>query len=472
MPIESGNEIVKKVLVIAYYFPPIQSSGVYRPLKFVKYLREFGWEPVVLTINAVCGHPKDEGLLDDIPKGVVIERTPQVDFYRLVNFLKRQKSRTESHLEYKTRGKESHNGEGEVKSSAVSSYLPIRSKLAVLFRDVFFIPDNEVPWLPIAAAKALRLAKKEKVDAVITTSPPHSVHLVGLLTKSATGLPWIVDFRDLWTDTFDFYPRRYGQWRRPVEQWMEKCVLRRADSIVNVSDGESDHLRSEYNDLPVDKFRVIHNGYDPEDFVNEANAPDTELKCDQRRLHITYVGTLYSTTADTFFDALSTSLEDDPNLKYDLELTFIGHIDPEYATKITQSNYRDLINIVGLKSHAEAVKAMCKTDVLLILHGGNKIKDSDIPGKIFEYMGAGKTILALARPGDIVSILAKSNLAMVVNPEDKDAIKQKLLELVTSKKKNQLNPRPNCEHIGRFSRKNLTRKLAKLLDEKVLEKVD
>ena len=188
---------MRKILIIAYYFPPTQSSGVYRPLKFVKYLKEFGWEPVVLTISPVCVHRKDTGLLKDLPENIVIERTPQLDFYRLVSLFKREKEMIQAGGDNNVE-EELQQGQGAHPGSVLKRMLSgIKSHDALFTRGVFFVPDDEVPWVPVAFARAVKLAKREDIDVVMTTAPPQSAHLVGLFTKWATGLPWIVDFRDL-----------------------------------------------------------------------------------------------------------------------------------------------------------------------------------------------------------------------------------------------------------------------------------
>ena len=440
---------------------------MYRPLKFVKYLREYGWEPVVLTINAVCAHSKDNGLLDDIPENVVIERVPQLDFYRLVNIFKRKSAGIRAGCDNKV-------GEGLENDRAIHTESLIRRTLSgikrnlpVFVRNVFFIPDDEVPWLPVAFVRAVRLAKREGVEAVMTTSPPQSAHLVGLLTKWATGLPWLVDFRDLWVDTFDFYPKKYGQWRKPVERWMERVVIKHADSVINISQGESRYLQSEYKTVNSLKFHVIHNGYDPEDFSEKAVDYLSESKQEDKKLRIVYVGTLYPTTADEFFQVLTDCFESNPGLESDIELLFIGNVDPGYEKIITSSNFRNSVRILGQKPHAEAINAMCNADVLLVLQGGDKMKDTEVPGKIFEYMGSGRHILALVKPGDVSAILSKTNTALIVNPEDTDVIKKQLLDLIELKKQRRLIPYPNNEYIHTFSRNVLTGKLGVLLDKTI-----
>jgi glycosyltransferase involved in cell wall biosynthesis len=154
-------------------------------------------------------------------------------------------------------------------------------------------------------------------------------------------------------------------------------------------------------------------------------------------------------------------------LECDIELLFIGNIDPGYEKIITGSNFRNSVRILGQKPHAEAISAMCNADVLLVLQGGDKMKDTEVPGKIFEYMGSGRYILALVKPGDVSAILSKTNTALIVNPDDTDVIKKQLLDLIELKKQGRLIPYPNNEYIHTFSRKVLTGKLGDLLDKTV-----
>jgi glycosyltransferase involved in cell wall biosynthesis len=457
---------MRKILIIAYYFPPIQSSGVYRPLKFVKYLREFGWEPVVLTVNPVCVHSRDDELLNDLPKDIVIERTPQLDFYRLVRLFKRQKVATQACRDGNDNEKQNKDRETHADSTLKRMLSGLKRHVALFTRGVFFVPDDEVPWLPVAVARAVKLAKREGIDAVMTTAPPQSAHLVGLFTKWATGLPWIVDFRDLWMDEFDFYEKPYGRWRRPIERFMEKQVLKRADRVINISRGESLTLQSEYNYLPAGKFHVIHNGFDLEDFNEDSKVAGSKNTM-RDRLRITYMGTLYPSTADEFFEALSELYEVNPLLGDQVEFRFIGHFDSSYIDMTGNCSFSNSLNLLGMRPHDEAVREMCDSDVLLVLLGGNKMKDTEVPGKIFEYMGTGKPILALVRQGDVSSILEGSNLAFTVNPDNREEIKETLLNLVKLWQQGELHREPNIEYINRFSRKELTGKLSSMLDELV-----
>ncbi|SPD75006.1 putative Group 1 glycosyl transferase [uncultured Desulfobacterium sp.] len=456
---------MNKILIVAYYFPPIQSGGVYRPLKFVKYLRRYGWEPIVLTIDPVCGHQLDKGLLQDFPEGLFIKRTPQLDFYRLIRLFKRTIG---AGKKGETTSIEAREGEqwSSGRTSELTTYLSkIKSELSVFTKNVFFIPDSEIPWLPIGVTWTLKLIKEKKIDVLMTTSPPQSAHLVGLLVKLFTGIPWIVDFRDLWIDTFDFYEKPFGRWRKPVEKWFEKAVVERADRIINISHGESYCLQKNYGKVSPKIFRVIHNGFDTADFSMNAESGGPFNGQADDKLTITYVGTLYPTTADEFFAALDSFFSKNSAQKIHVTFRFIGHFDTGYEKVVKKSSYRDVIQIVGIKPHDEAIREMCIADVLLLLQGGEKMKHSEIPGKLFEYMGASKPILAMVKDGDVSAILGKSNLGLVVNPKDRDGFEKLLHDLIELKKTGHLETKPNEDYIKTFSREGLTEKLAQLLDE-------
>ena len=457
---------MKKILIIAYYFPPIQSGGVYRPLKFVKYLREFGWEPVVLTINPVTIHSIDAGLLNDVPENILVERTPQLDFYRLIGLFRKNRPTEQVGGGENNQDKPASRGKGKSGSSLMRMLSGFKRQLLLFVRGVFFVPDDEVPWLPVAFARAIKIAKREGVDAVMTTSPPQSAHMVGLLVKWATGLPWVVDFRDLWMDEFDLYERPYGRWRRPVEKLMEKMVVKRADRVINISQGEKLCLQSSYNDLPAEKFHVIDNGFDPEDFEVSGgmNGADREKR---DRLRITYIGTLYVGTADEFFDVMSGLFVEDPGIGDRLEIRFVGPIDAEYLERLENSNFSHSIHMTGMVSHDEAIREMCEGDVLLVLMGGEKMQAGEVPGKIYEYMGARKPILSLVRQGDVSAILKETDMALIVDPRNASEIRKTLLSLLDSWEHNTLPQVPNDEHINIYSRKELTGKLSVLLNEMV-----
>jgi len=462
---------MKKILIIAYYFPPIHASGVYRPLKFAKYLRGFGWEPLILTIDAVCGHGKDPGLLRDLPADLKIERTSQWDFYRLVELIKKLERRVNKENQPPeskafTAASAEKAAPGKLSKSALSR---LKSQLPVFIRDLFFVPDDSIPWLPVAVKAATKIIRQEKVDVVMTTSPPQSAHLVGLLTKMMTGTPWVVDFRDLWMDTFDFYDKAFGKWRKPLEAWMERKVIAQADRIINISHGESEHLQAQYSTQPVGKFHVIHNGYDRQDFSDKQKLSwnINEKTLNEKKLIVTYVGTLYPTTGDEFFGVLDRMFRERPWLTREFEFRFVGHIAPEYLTVFDTSAFRKCIRMYGLRPHAGALRAMTESDVLLLLQGGGKMNAGEIPGKVFEYMAANLPVLAVAWPGDVAAILQESGLGYVVAPNDEMGIENSLVELFELKKSRKQYVYPNKEYIEGFEREKLTGKLAAMLDEMV-----
>lgn len=458
---------MRKILIVAHDFPPVQTSGVYRPLKFVKYLREFGWEPVVLTIDAVWAGQRDQRLLEDIPEGVHIKRTLQLDYHRLVNAVKRlAPGRQAGDAENRQGEPLRQSAERGAERTIRGKLSRLKSRVPVFVKDVFFVPDGAVPWVPVAALSVLRLAKEHRVDVMMTTSPPHSVHLAGLAASKITGIPWIADFRDLWLDTFDFHDKPFGKWRKPVEGWMEKAVVNHADRVINISHGESLSLQGRFPNLPAETFSVIHNGFDGSDF--EARGRDSDRK-DGTALAITHVGTLYPSTGDEYFHALECLFRDKPHLAERFEFRFVGHVAPNYLEAFEASSFRERVCLNGPLPHANAVQAMLDSDVLLLLQGGKKMGAGEIPGKVFEYMASERPILAVAWPGDVASILQESGLAYVVRPDDPAGLERTVMAMLHLKESGALRMKPDRAYIEGYERRRLTERLADVLDEMVGE---
>jgi glycosyltransferase involved in cell wall biosynthesis len=418
-----------KVLIITYYWPPGSGAGVQRWLKFAKYLPGFGWEPVILTVDPqYASYPAiDKSLEDEISPDLRVFRTRATDYFR---FISRNKSKIPS------AGFASNNDNG------------LKGKVLRFIRGNFFIPDPRKGWNRYAFRKACEIIESEGIRNIITTSPPHSTHLIGLkLKKRYPDIRWIADLRDPWTDIYyydQFYPTFIS---KMIDSRYEKQVLKSADRIITVGKSLKDIFAARVPEVK-DKTEVITNGFDEDDFAGlKASTPE--------RFTISYIGTLSdSYPIDGFLEGIS-------QLKtsgFDFLLKFVGSVSPQQKELILSKIGGSSAEFIPYVDHGAAIKYMLDASVLLLIIPDHKSNKSIITGKIFEYIATGKPIICLGPiDGDAAEILNNIKNSRVYNYNDS---KQISLFLKTA-----INAPADKENLisNKFSRKNITSKLIKIM---------
>lgn len=419
---------MKKVLFIAYLFPPMGGGGVYRSLKFVKHLRRFGWEPVVLTVERDVYGLKDASLEEEIPEDVTVYRLPAFSPMHYWQRLKRFKL--------------------QKIASFVSSYL--------------MLPDDAVIWAMAARSKVRNIIEKENIDLIFTTSSPNSSHLLGAALKEACKLPLIVDFRDEWVNNPYNAKSRV---RNGIEGWMESWVLKRCDHLVAVSDMMRTNFLRRYPHLTGERVTTITNGYDKEDF-------DGWIREDGRRqnakMKIVHTGSIYGRRSpERFMRALSEAIESGLIAPDCIAVHFIGITNHTHLQKLTAScGLQNAVTISGHVKHAESLQYMNDSDVLLLLVGAGAEDESILPGKLFEYINTGKFILTLAPVmGAAGQIIQDTRTGAVVDNNDTAGIKSLLVQAFDLWKAGTLSPQTNWTEVAKYSREALTARLTALFDE-------
>lgn len=419
---------MKKVLIIAYFFPPLGGAGVQRTLKFVKYLPGFGWKPYVVTVkNSEYIH--DESLLQDIPKEAEVYRTSSLEF----GFLRRL-------------------------------FPKVRPwQRAVILLNLLLIPDDKIGWKMFALKKACEIIRHERIDVIYTTSAPYTSHLIGLELKKRYGLPWVADFRDEWSkNPFLFYPTGF---HKKINKRMELSVLCSADKVISTSEKMTKQF-SEILQEDRKKFLTITNGFDPDDLIFPAN-----LQGPKRKFRVTYLGTLYgkrTTVGIRFLDALESLLHQSLLRRDLLEIRFVGAMG-NLQNFISGKMVRACAEFIPYKKHREVVFELCAADALLLITP-NERGEAEIAGKTFEYVASERPILALVpKKGEVAEIIRKTNTGVVVNPDDSEEIQKNILEFYKKWEKGQLYIDPNWDIIHSYERKKLTEKLARVFDDLILE---
>ncbi len=436
MPVTEVASPPRRVLVVAYYFPPMGLSGVQRVAKFVKYLPEFGWHPTVLTVSPGGYFAFDPSLETELQgRPIEVVRTHSMDPTRLF-------------------------GRSNVVSMPREN---VRSRLSNASQ-YFFIPDNKVGWYPAAVRKGLQLVRDSTFHAIVSSAPPYTAHLIAAKLKRRTKLPLLIDFRDDWVgNPRHVYPSR---WHRRVHERLERRVIATCDALIAINELILDSLRSRHPDLTAgERGRVLPQGFDPEDFENSSfttGAAETEPG---KTFTLLYTGVFYDVQRpDTLFKALARIRRLNPHLASRIRLEFVGLLPDESVALARELGIHENIKYRGYLPHSETVARLMASDAVWMVIGRRPGAESISTGKMFEYFGSRKPILALVPPGTARSMLEAYGAATIVEPDDVEAVSMALTSMVEAWKKQSL-PRPSDEFVSRFNRRVLTGELAHILDK-------
>jgi glycosyltransferase involved in cell wall biosynthesis len=417
---------VKNLLIITYYWPPAGGAGVQRWLKFSKYLPEFGWNPIILTVDPDQGsYPqRDESLLKEVRDEVEVFRTHSFEPLQLYA---------------KAVGKDRvpYGGFSNQKSN---------SSFSRFIRGNFFIPDARRGWNRYAIAKAKEIISTRTIDCVVTTGPPQSTHLIGLDLKRDLGIKWGIDLRDPWTDIYYNEKMLRTPWAEKHDAKLEKQTLEEADFCITVSKGFAEL----FNRKVEREYHVVTNGFDEQDLVDENPRNSRESK----KLIISYTGTMSDIyDPDVFFEALA-------SYNGSFEFRIAGSISEGVQKKIDDYGISKSVNYLGYLTHADALKEMSQADVLLLISPMVKNSKGIIPGKLFEYLAAGKPILAIAEDDkcDVAVILSDTKGGLFFSRENLKGLSNFLESLP-----NNFEFIPNIEAINNYNRKTLTEKLVSII---------
>ena len=433
---------MKKVLMIAYYFPPMGGGGVQRTVKYVKHLSGYGWKPVVITTANTYFWKHDSTLWRDIPKDTPIYRAPlavPITLIERIRTLLRGGSREHP---------------PETRSSRAHSIL----KKTASF---IFIPDIYSSWIPTAVFKALRIIKKEKISLITSTSPPESAHIVGLILHRITGLPWVADFRDPWVEGISFWTPTEGH--RLLHYSFENRVITAANRVVTTTDRTAARFMERHPHLPGDKFSVITNGFDDTDYVSEAVPRESIFT-------ISHTGMLSLKRSNyNFLLGLNDLVKRRPEIRRRIDVRFIGVRDISNDRNIKRLRLDDIVNNLGLLSHGETIEHQLESHLLLLIETDAAFADQIIPGKLFDYIGARRAVLGLLPEGAAAEFIRSSGNGTVVNARDVESISKALEYYYDLFDQGKLQEPVPVKNRSRFSRRYLAGKLARILDECVSE---
>ncbi|HVA98493.1 MAG TPA: glycosyltransferase family 4 protein [Bacteroidia bacterium] len=443
---------MKKALIITYYWPPSGGSGVQRWLKFVKYMREFGWEPIVYTPSNSEMPVIDASLEKDIPKNIVVLKQPIWEPYSIYKMFIGQKKSQKINAAFLSENEKSKYSE----------------KFSVWLRGNFFIPDARKFWVKPSVKYLSDYLKKNPVHIIVSSGPPHSMHLIAMQLKNKFNIPWIADFRDPWTN-IDFYQDlMLRSFADKKHKRLELEVLKNADSVISVGKTMSEEFEKIIFDAKIksenkNKFRVITNGFDSDDVSSEKIMLD-------KKFSIAHIGTMAkSRNPKAFWKVLGELIQENKTFENDLEIKLVGKIDISILKNIELFKLEKQLKKIDYLSHNEIVKVQQQSQILLLVLNNTHNAKSILTGKMFEYLSAQRPILCIGpKDGDAAQIIEETQSGVTINFEDEVALKKIILIYYDLFKKNQLQTANT--HIEKYSRKNLTKNLCEMMDEVVSSK--
>lgn len=426
--------LVKKALIITYYWPPSGGGGVQRWLKFVKYLGAFGWEPTIYTPENPDFEIKDSSLEADIPEGTKVIRRPIWEPFGLYRRLL---------------GKKAVQQQGVVSESK-----SVMSRLAIWVRGNYFIPDSRIFWVRPSANYLTKYLKNNPIDVIITTGPPHSVHLIGLELKKRTALPWLADFRDPWSQWDVLDQLKLSRNSRQAHLRLENSVLSNADLVVTVSPSLEESLK----ELGAKNIQMITNGFDSEVISKETSG--------YQKFRISHLGLLNrGRNPEVLWQVLNELCSEDEDFANVLEIFLAGTVEKEVLNSL--EGYDELKTRyvpAGYRSHDEIIGDNKASALFLLLINNTSNAQWILPGKMFEYIGQGKPILALGDPeSDASDVLLDAGYNRCLRYDDYSTIKAQVLEAYKIFcSGGEISKKINME---KYHRKDLTSTLATCLDK-------
>ncbi|PKQ44093.1 glycosyltransferase family 4 protein [Confluentibacter flavum] len=423
----------KKVLIITYYWPPAGGPGVQRWLKFVKYLPEFNVEPIIYIPENPNYPILDNSLNSEVSNDLIVLKQPIKEPYKFASLFSKKAS-----------------------SSISKGIIPIQKKqsiiqkLLIYIRGNFFIPDARIDWVKPSVLFLSDYISKNSIETIITTGPPHSMHLIGLKLKERLGVKWVADFRDPWT-TIGYHKKlKLSKASKEKHKALEKEVLNNADKIIVTS-----HVtKTEFENITKKPIAVITNGYDNET-VGEVLL-DTKFS-------ISHIGSLLSErNPEVLWRVLQDLIEGLDGFKDDFQLNFIGFISDNIMESIERYHLTNHVNNIGYVSHKESVVYQKKSQLLLLIEINSDETKCIIPGKLFEYMVSNRPIVSIGPKGsDVEKIIKETNTGNYFYYSDYELLKAVLINHYNAFKNNTLQS--HAVGLQKYSRKNLTKQLVEFI---------
>ena len=428
----------KKILIITYYFPPAGGPGVQRWLKFVKYLPDFDIQPIVYIPENPTYPIVDEKLVQEISEKAIILKDKIFEPYQIASFFSKNKTQKIS--------------TGIIPNQKKQTFL---ESFLLWIRGNLFIPDARIFWIKPSVKYLEKYIQENQIDTIITSGPPHSLHLIGLELKQKLDLNWIADFRDPWTTIGYHKALKLSNYASKKHKYLENKVLNSADKILVTSKT----TKTEFQSITNQPIEVITNGFDDETSLSKAKNVVLDSK-----FSLAHIGSFLSDrNPEILWKTLSELVLEIPDFAKNLEIKLIGKVSQEVLDAISLFKLNEFVNNLGYLSHKEAIENQQKSQVLLLIEIDSEETKSIIPGKLFEYMVSERPIIGIGpKNSDFQEILVNTNSGLFFEYSEKEKLKKAILDyynLYLDK-----NLKSNAINLEQYSRKNLTAKLVEFLN--------
>ena len=425
----------KKLLIIIYYWPPAGGPGVQRWLKFVKYLPDFGIQPIVYIPENPTYPIIDKGLEKEISSKVIILKQKIFEPYQLASFLSKNKTKKIS--------------SGIITIQKKQSLL---EKTLLWIRGNIFIPDARFFWVKPSVDYLKKYIQENGIDTIVTSGPPHSLHLIGMKLKKDLNIKWLADFRDPWTTIGYHKALKLSIYAENKHKQLERKVLNAADTIIVTSKT----TKTEFQLITSQPIVVITNGYDVE--IVDRQVLD-------KKFTLAHIGSFLSERNPTIlWESLKELINDNEDFKNDFQLKLIGAISQEVLDTISEFKLQNYVQNLGYISHQEAIEQQRKSQVLLLVEINAEETKSIIPGKLFEYLVSERPIIAIGpKKSDFADIISSTNTGVFFTHDEKERLKVVLLDFY--KQYQNQNLKVNAVGLQQYSRRNLTEQLAKIVNK-------
>ncbi|MET3011926.1 glycosyltransferase family 4 protein [Flavobacterium psychrophilum] len=424
---------MKKVLIITYYWPPAGGPGVQRWLKFVKYLPDYNIQPIVYIPENPTYPIIDEGLISEVSEQAIILKNKIIEPYQLASVFSKKS----------TKGISS----GIIPNQKKQSFI---QKILLLVRGNLFIPDARILWVKPSVKYLEKYISENNIDTIITSGPPHSLHLIGLKLKQNLNVKWFADFRDPWTTIGYHSALKLSSYAEKKHKNLERKVLNTADTIIVTSKT----TKTEFQAITTKPIEVITNGYDVENISKQTL---------DEKFTLAHIGSFLSDRNPIIlWESLSELVAENEKFATLFQLKLIGKVSQEILDTIDGFNLNSYVNNLGYVSHKEAIEHQKKSQILLLIEIDSEDTKSIIPGKLFEYMVSERPIIGIGPKGsDFAEIITETNTGVFFTYNEKEKLKKQILsyfELYLTQKLT-----VSAVGLQQYSRKKLTEKLSKLI---------
>jgi len=443
---------MKKVLLISYVFPPMAAVGGFRAVKACKFLPQFGWQPSVLTVKGGFNYAFDHAALEQLADDLKVYRSRNLSPFLWWD--RRRNAQSESNAAPQT----------ELPAPGPETSRSIFSRMKSYVRTMLSLPDYDCFWIPFGIITGLRAIRRDRVNIILSSSPPASGHVVGYILSLLTGRPLVTDFRDLWTQNEGYHLRQLPRLYRRLDRFLERRVLRRSWAIITATQTFADQVRQNNPDLDPARVHAVTNGVDPDDFEG-LKFPDRK----NQKFLILHLGSLYGNRDPRFFfKAVEQWIAQRPEVVSQTEIRFVGNT-PGFAKTVAGTPLEAMVNFTGHAPHRQVLSMLWEANLLLLILGFDPSGAGVMPAKLYEYIATGRPILALIPDGIAADRIRKYNRGEPVTGEDISSVIQTLNRQFDLWRESSKPEPSGLDLPEEFDRRLQNKKLAGILDRVVLK---